>query len=774
MSLANLVSTVAYGAKGFLSVATLLTGALLQTSRETARFSVNLFRTALMAALGSAISESEAQQLASAGQRRDGMFNRVLTHYTHLSIGITMHGCSLLDLLLCTSFHLADRSIQLSFSACEGLVDAIDGIFGSNESSKALSAFAQLVYEEMISETVEDVDKLGLVGHVSAVASLSKALVAYSCLLSMTSNAPEPEKTVLFSGLIHETPQKLGGFPTLESTSESDDLLLEFCQDNGSSHPVLVKWFSETGNVTRIEVHETDVDSLLSATVSDIEGQPEAAFPTDVDDDTGSELSVLSDFAKTIRVGKRLSHASLKEALEIDEINSLQMRRRKKSKDSLLNQNAVRGSHFSDGKSQMTFDSTISSHKDANTGLRKRVSVIRMKPRPAATLSSSSTTRLKQLDESTTPKDLAVLIRDLRKYMRIATASYGKQFMQLFGLSHVKSLSTRDTTHPADHYTFAIHSGLPLNSIVYSSCKTPSASGVPVHAFIAVDHAAENVIVAIRGTLGLSDLLVDVACRYKGMSVDGADKEYSVHAGMLDAALEFSRHDSEFFKALVGALSANPGFGVVLVGHSLGAGVCSLLSLLWSRKRASTGGFVTNRVCGLSANRSLHCFAFGSPCVIEESLVPRTIGLITCLVNGDDVVSQVSLGSIRDLRNICRVILANRGLAEQIIGKSLSSQSISQGEKLWMDKLANDLAMECDNEKLVIPGTIYHMSCHASTILTNGDVKLSTQRLELSKSTRSGSFKRLPIKFGAGLISDHSPASYEEALEILAKAENKG
>lgn len=134
----------------------------------------------------------------------------------------------------------------------------------------------------------------------------------------------------------------------------------------------------------------------------------------------------------------------------------------------------------------------------------------------------------------------------------------------------------------------------------------------------------------------------------------------------------------------------------------------------------------------------------------------------------------MSLGSIRDLRNICRVILANRGLAEQIIGKSLSSQSISQGEKLWMDKLANDLAMECDNEKLVIPGTIYHMSCHASTILTNGDVKLSTQRLELSKSTRSGSFKRLPIKFGAGLISDHSPASYEEALEILAKAENKG
>jgi hypothetical protein len=48
------------------------------------------------------------------------------------------------------SFHLADRSIHLSLSAGETLVDTLDQIFGSNESSKAISAFSSLVYKEML------------------------------------------------------------------------------------------------------------------------------------------------------------------------------------------------------------------------------------------------------------------------------------------------------------------------------------------------------------------------------------------------------------------------------------------------------------------------------------------------------------------------------------------------------------------------------------------------------------------------------------------------
>jgi sn1-specific diacylglycerol lipase len=72
-------------------------------------------------------------------------------------------------------------------------------------------------------------------------------------------------------------------------------------------------------------------------------------------------------------------------------------------------------------------------------------------------------------------------------------------------------------------------------------------------------------------------------------------------------------HSTSVFYALKSALEENPGYGLVLVGHSLGAAVASLLATFWAD--LETGKISSN--CGLPAGRSFRCFAFGAACAIS-------------------------------------------------------------------------------------------------------------------------------------------------------------
>ncbi|KAJ2357492.1 hypothetical protein IWW50_002328 [Coemansia erecta] len=252
--------------------------------------------------------------------------------------------------------------------------------------------------------------------------------------------------------------------------------------------------------------------------------------------------------------------------------------------------------------------------------------------------------------------------------------------------------------------------------------RNPSIHAL-VH-YIAVDHATCSVVLACRGTLGISDLFIDMICEYETVRLpshaqaSGNRPEFRAHSGMWHSALLLADASSEVFKEVAEALRLYPEYGLVITGHSLGGGVASLLTLLWSQplfdysgpsEHPATPGsllgsprqFAIAERFGLVTPRPIHCFSFGSPCSTNAALSYYCRGLVTSVVNTDDFVSFLSVGACMDILNISAVLGRERGVAEKVVRGYLSEQRTKIGKKLnWFDFDFSRLrAYEPDNDE---------------------------------------------------------------------------
>lgn len=154
--------------------------------------------------------------------------------------------------------------------------------------------------------------------------------------------------------------------------------------------------------------------------------------------------------------------------------------------------------------------------------------------------------------------------------------------------------------------------------------------------YIAVDPRKKLVILGIRGTHALYDLITDIVSSSDGeVTFEG----YSTHFGTAECARWFLHHEIGNIRKY---LQKHEGFRLRLVGHSLGGAIASLLAIMIHRKSSKELGFSPDIVSAVG---------YGTPPCVSKELAEICAGYVSTVVMQDDIVPRLSVASLSRLRN---------------------------------------------------------------------------------------------------------------------------
>jgi len=156
---------------------------------------------------------------------------------------------------------------------------------------------------------------------------------------------------------------------------------------------------------------------------------------------------------------------------------------------------------------------------------------------------------------------------------------------------------------------------------------------------VTVDKSLGCVVVALRGTASISDVLADLVCQPIRIALGGEDG--LAHDGMLRAAERLSATLERLVRSGLEMLAYEgrvAGIPMVWVcGHSLGAGVAALLTALWRDRDCFPGVQVG-------------CVAFACPQVLDAKLSFAMSNHTTSISLDNDLVPRLSLATAIELR----------------------------------------------------------------------------------------------------------------------------
>ncbi|XP_072574399.1 diacylglycerol lipase-alpha isoform X1 [Paramormyrops kingsleyae] len=171
--------------------------------------------------------------------------------------------------------------------------------------------------------------------------------------------------------------------------------------------------------------------------------------------------------------------------------------------------------------------------------------------------------------------------------------------------------------------------------IVYTSCHD-AVYETPF--FVAVDHEKKKVVISIRGTLSPKDALTDLTGDSERLPVEEQHGTWLGHKGMVFSA-EYIKKKLEQEMILSQAFGRDLGkgtkhYGLVIVGHSLGAGTATILSFLLRHQYPT-----------------LHCYAYSPPGgLLSEDAMEYSKEFVTSVVLGKDLVPRIGLSQLEGFR----------------------------------------------------------------------------------------------------------------------------
>ncbi|KAJ5946047.1 hypothetical protein N7454_002886 [Penicillium verhagenii] len=434
-------------------------------------------------------------------------------------------------------------------------------------------------------------------------------------------------------------------------------------------------------------------------------------------------------------------------------------------------------------------------------------------------------------------------VQNIRRFCRFSSASYGSSALKVMGVRKDAKDIPHKMSDSHEHSAFEHNAGLPASTILLSSFVDPAGgsnaageteSGFPLVHYLSIDHESKAVVLTLRGTWGFEDILTDMTCDYDDLDWQG--KNWKVHKGMHASAKRLLEGGGgRVMITLRAALEEFQDYGVVLCGHSLGGGVAALLATMISEPSSSPIGtsFVTapyhptsrqhqtrlitadNNIDAttqapttppppphydLPPGRPIHVYAYGPPAVMSPFLRLATRGLITTIVNGQDVVPTLSLGILHDMHTASHLFKTDvsgakshirtrlhESLRQSIVHKFYVNQpplvvnaGDGVGEDAWAWKTLALLRDEMRAPKLMPPGEVFVV-----------ETMRVLQREAFTPQPEFGSdgYPRLgrpatrvqmrfirdvdawfgELRFASGMLSDHNPARYETSLAALVR-----
>jgi hypothetical protein len=422
------------------------------------------------------------------------------------------------------------------------------------------------------------------------------------------------------------------------------------------------------------------------------------------------------------------------------------------------------------------------------------------------------------------------IIRNITRYIKFASASYGSNFMRIMGITGTQQPGV-NLEHHYEHTSFSHHTQLPPSAILLSSFVDSQGgsditgktnTNVPMVHYISLDHASKAVVLTCRGTLGFEDVLADLAVEYDDMVVRGTT--YKVHKGIHASALRLlAGNGARVLATLAAALEEFPTYGVVLTGHSLGAAVVSLLGVMLSEPSTTSTAFVTAGdykdrqkylitagvatkgtapavPISLPPGRPIHVYAYGPPATMSPALRHVTRGLITSVINGQDAVPYLSLGLLHDMQAVSLAFKTDdtgakgevrarvwaglsRGFADKWYGGRPPTR-VREEEDEWAYSAMKALRASMLNLKLGPPGEVF--TVESMPVLQRDaftkDSAMLNKKHSLGRPATRAVLKYVrdverrfgELRFGGSMLLDHSPGRYEVALAALAKGVLEG
>lgn len=298
-------------------------------------------------------------------------------------------------------------------------------------------------------------------------------------------------------------------------------------------------------------------------------------------------------------------------------------------------------------------------------------------------------------------------------------------------------------------------SGLPEADIVYVTYhvdvgKTPF--------YVAIDHQQRKVVICIRGTLSLQDVLTDLKAESAMLPLDPPIENWLGHEGMVDAAqyiYKKLKEENILVKAFNSVLEQGISeYKLVLVGHSLGAGTAAILAILMKKEYPT-----------------LHCYAYSPPGgLISEECAEATKSYITSVIVGKDIVPRIGLSQLELLRSdLINVIKMNEKPKWKIIRQSMmcclsdNPDPVLEGEierNVRLHPIDSGIGLSA-HKPLFLPGKIIHI-VRSHPVIKKSKCKPNAPVYQAIIADNSN-FEQVLVS--PTMINDHFPDNVLDALQ---------